>query len=165
MKLFLILSVIAACTFCGHALAGAAVRRKQLLEALLRALRILRIELNGMAHLGEALSSTQLPLFLCVREKLSSEKNAFDAWCNTRGSECIRGHYADCLTSSDLLILDRLFSCLGTCSREEQSEMILHCISSFEESYNQAKDHSCQIGKVYTSLGFLSGLALTILLI
>ena len=165
MKPFLMLCVIAACTFCGHALTRVSERRTQLLESLLCALRILRIELSGMISLGVALSETHCSLFLSVSEKLSSDKSAFEAWRNVRKSECIRGCKADCLTTQDLLALDRLFSRLGTCCCEEQNESILNCIASLEESYAQAKEHSCQIGKLYTSLGFLAGLAITILLI
>ena len=165
MGLILILCIIAACTLCGHALAGTAEHRKQLLESILSALRMLRIQLNSMTRLEDALAATQLPLFISVSKKLQFERSAWDAWSKVRHPEHIHKCKASCLTEQDLFALDRLFTHLGICSREEQTDSIQGCIASLEEAHSQAKERSDQVGRLYPSLGFLAGLALSILMI
>lgn len=166
MRIALMACAVAACTMCGHALAGSAERRRKMLCDLLRGLRQLRIELGSVRNpLEYALRQTEFPLFISVANALSHEKNVSDAWSSVRDRECRRGGKADCLASDDLSALDRLFDHLGASGQESQLESLQSCILFLEESLSDAKERSAQIGKLYASLGFLAGLALAILMI
>ena len=162
----MVICAVASSTMCGHALAGAALRRKKLVAELLTAMRILRIEIaSALNSLEYSLKQTDQPLFVLVSENLASSSCVLDAWMTVRNRECVHGGCADCLSPRVLSALDRLFEQLGISGREEQAESVHNCILTLEESYAESKERAAQVGKLYTSLGFLAGLSLSILMI
>lgn len=166
LKPILLIFIVVSCTMCGHALAGTIERRKRMLADLLTALRKLQIALTSMLEpLEEALKRTHFPLFEAVAERLPWERCAADAWDTVQNKECKRGGKADCLAPCDLSALDGLFEHLGMNGREEQAEAIQSCILVLEESLAETKERAAQTGKLYTSLGFLAGLSLAVLMI
>lgn len=165
LRLALAACVVVACAMCGRSLAGAAERRCRILTDLLAALRRLRIEIGSMLEpLQGALIRTDFPLFSAVAQGLKAAESASAAWLLVKERESRRGGSADCLTQHDLAALDRLFENLGESGRESQAEAIGGCIASVEASLIEAKERSEQVGKLYTSLGFLMGLALAVLM-
>ena len=166
MKLTLLLCVVLACTLCGQALSGAAERRRKMLEELLRALRTLRIQIfNLLEPLQTALTQTKYPLFAETARNLSREGSVGETWRLVRKEACMKGKYADCLTACDIAALDRLFDQLGGSGLETQNEAISVCIMSVEELLSDSKKHCAQVGRLYTSIGFLTGLGAAILMI
>lgn len=166
MKPVLLICMIAACTMCGYSLSGAAARRCMLLEELLRSLRTLRIQiLHLLEPLPAALDHTGFPLFCKTAERLNESESAKDAWHAVMKFECAKGRQADCMNERDISALDKLFEQLGVSGCEAQNEAISGCILYIEETLTEAKEHRSQIGRLYTSIGFLAGLGAAIVLI
>ena len=162
----LVLCAVVTCTICGHTLSASTVRRQKLLSEILQALRILKVQLGTLLDpLEHALMQTKQGLFMIVAEGLPAAFSPRDAWIQAKTQACARGEQADCLGENDLAALDRLFDQLGSNGREGQMEAINSCILLLEGLYAEAKERSAQVGKVYTSLGFLSGLALALMMI
>lgn len=166
LKLALAVCITVACALCGRSIAGAAFRRCRLLQALIEALRMLKVQSVSMLEpLEVALRRTEQPLFVQTAQRLPSEASAGAAWRAVRDSETARGKSADCLLEQDLAPLDRLFEHLGECSRAEQDEAIRTCIGRMESALSEARERSVQISRLYTSVGLLTGLAIAVIMI
>lgn len=166
LKIVLLICVIAACTLCGYAISESASRRKNLLGKLIGALRILRIEMyHRRIPLKDALAQTQFPLFHSIAESLEESETVFEAWEKIHKDTNVRGGATDCLMQNDRAALDRLFCHLGMSGCEEQAEAIDSCLYALQELLDEAKERVRQSSKLYSSLGFLTGLALAILMI
>ena len=166
LKLILSICIILGFTLCGRSMAASAERRRRTLEDLLRSLRALQIQIcSSLEPLKSALLHTDFPLFKLVADKLTELGSAGEAWNIVRDSERQRGRMADCLTGQDIDMLNRLFLHLGESGLEDQHNSIADCIASAENLLNDAAERALQVGRLYTSIGFLAGLGAAILII
>lgn len=151
---------------CGRAFAASAERRLRLLREMLDALRRLKIQIvNLLEPLDSALTQTGFPLFESVAAHLDAVGNAADAWQAAIGKASKRGQCADCLARPEMEAMERLFERLGESGRADQEEGIRACIASLELACEEARRQSRETGRLYTSVGILTGLALAVLMI
>lgn len=166
VRLALAALIVVLCGLCGRSLAWAASRRGRLLRETLNALKLLRIQIvNHLEPLERALGQSGSPLFESVARRLGGEGSAAEAWRQTIGEEGRRGKAADSLSKGDLQALERLFDHLGESGRADQNEAIRACIASLELARDEAAEYSARIGRLYTSMGILTGLAIAVLII
>lgn len=166
LKWLLCICIVIAGALCGRSLAWSAERRCRMLCEMVNALRMLRIRIVGqMEPLGRALEQSGLSLFSAVGKRLLEGKSALDSWHAVLREERQRGHDADCLTKPELTALDRLFECLGESGRAEQDQAVRACIEALEEIRIQAAERAAQTGKLYGSIGLLTGMAITVMMI
>lgn len=162
LKLTMVLFIIAACALCGYSLAGAANEREKFLSELVAALRRLRIYIVDMIMpVEQALKQTDFPVFSAVAARIEKDRSLFDVWRMMAGSEKILAVISD----SERKVLDGLFEQLGESGRNLQDEMLRGCIRALELYAEEAKERAGKVCRLYTSVGFLMGLAITILLI
>ncbi len=158
--------VAATSALCGCALAGAAVRRARVLAEYLQGVRALRVQIVPLLEpLENALRQTGLPVFQQTAQNLSPTVNVHDAWKSVVSAQRVRGREMDCLSDQDLQPLDRMFALLGSCGRESQDEALRACAEAMENICIQAQERSAQVARLYTSMGFLLGLSIVILLL
>lgn len=166
LRLVLAAVIVAGCGLCGRSMACSAVRRQRLIGEMLDALRLLRVQIVSMLEpLDRALRQTDLPLFAATADALAGVDRASEAWRAVCARECRRGGAADCLEQGDRDVLDRLFEHLGESGRAAQDAAIRACIEAMEAIHAEAKERAAATGKLYGSVGFLTGLAIAVLII
>lgn len=166
MKIILAVCIVVAASVSGHLLAASAERRKRLLGELFGALKILRIHIvNASEPLNIALIQTNFPLFVLVSENLATSASVSEAWKIVRKTKCRRGGVGDCLAQQEIESMDRLFNHLGRSARSSQQESINACIASIEDILAEAGNRAEQVKKLYSSIGFLTGLAIVVMMI
>lgn len=164
LRLVAALCVMAACTMCGRAMAMSAERRYRFLLDTLHAIRALQIQIVHLLEpLERALRQTEFALFVRMAEKLAANVSAADAWREARNAE--RYNTTEYLADEEMRCLDRMFEQLGRSGREAQEEAMAVCLSALESAMTDAQNRAKQVSKLYTSLGFLSGLSIVILII
>jgi stage III sporulation protein AB len=173
MMLRLIAAAIlsAACALAGRAVAGACVRRAQALSQLLGSVQRLRVDmLDKLLPLKEALQGGH-PAMKAVAEAMAAAMPATTlaggaeaAWRRAKGALTARGGPLDCLTAQDLEALDALFNGLGESGAAQQRILLSGVLENLEALKAQADKKAREESKLYTTLGFLTGLSLAILL-
>lgn len=158
--------VVIGCALCGRSMAGSMIRRNVLAEELISALKVLRVHIVcQLEPVCEALEATGNVLFAQIAERTSDERNVYAAWRDVLCAATKRGGTADALGDRERTALDRLFKQIGASGRDEQDVAIRACISSFEVICEKTAERAATIGRLYTSLGMLIGLALAVLMI
>jgi len=158
--------VVAGCTLCGKSFASAAERRCRLLFELLNALRLLRVGIVRYSEpLKNALRNSGSPLFARTAEALDASESIFDAWQSVKMRSMAHGCECDCLSAKELSALDRLFERLGESGRLSQDENVCACIAAIELIHEEARAQASIYGRLYTSVGFLTGLAIAVLIV
>lgn len=166
LRLALAAVIVVGCGLCGRSLAWGFSRRCRLLEEMLEALRMLRIQIVRMLEpLDRALRQCGSPIFARAADELSIAASVHDAWKAICARECRRGGVADSLVRQDLEALDKLFGQLGESGREAQDAAIRACVASLELALDAAHQRAATAGRLYTSVGFLTGLAIAVLMI
>lgn len=166
LKLALAAVVVVGCGLCGRSLAWSTVRRCRLLEETLEALRMLRIQIVHMLEpMDRALRQCGSTLFARTAEELSHSASVSEAWKAVRAHECRRGGSADSLLQRELDALDKLFGQLGESGREAQDAAIRACVISLETALDGARQRAATTERLYTSVGYLAGLAIAVLMI
>lgn len=151
---------------CGWSLSWAAERRCRILEEILRAISLLRYRTtDGLVPLEAILKSCECEPFVRLAEHLKSQHDLEDAWTSLCESERRRGGVMDSLSDTDITTLGRLFSRLGRVGSAEQNAAIVACSNELSQELIAAREHSASIGKTYTSIGFLCGLSIAILML
>jgi|GEM_PF-1545095 len=176
MMLRLIAAAIlsAACALAGRAVAGACVRRAQALSQLLGSVQRLRVDmLDKLLPLREALQNGH-PAMRAVAAEMAPMPAAMPAampaggagaaWRRARGALAARGGALDCLTAQDLDALGALFDGLGESGAAQQRILLSGALENLEALKAQADKKAREESKLYTTLGFLAGLSLAILL-
>lgn len=164
LKLMAALCVMVACTMCGRAMAMSAERRYRLLMDTLRAVRALRIQIVCLLEpLERALRQTEFALFERMAEGLAANVSAADAWREARNAD--RRNGTEYLADEEVRCLERMFDQLGRSGRDAQEEAMAVCLTALETALTDARERARQVSKLYTSLGFLSGLSIVILII
>lgn len=152
-----------ACALAGRAVAGACVRRAKALAALTDSVQRLRVDmLDKLLPLKEALKNGH-PAMRSVAEAMTG-CGAGTAWRNAKGALTGRGAALDCLTAPDLEALGALFDGLGESGAAQQRILIASAMESLDVLKREADKKAREESKLYSTLGFLAGLSLAILL-
>ena len=166
LRLVLAAVIVAGCGLCGRSMAWSAARRQRLIGEILDALRMLRVQIVSMLEpLDRALRQTEMPLFVSVADALAGAGGTSEAWKTVCTKECRRGALADCLEQGDRDVLDRLFEHLGESGRTAQDAAIRACIEALETIHAGARERAATTGRLYGTVGFLTGLAIAVLMI
>ena len=151
---------------CGAALARGEGRRARTLRETADGLRQLRVQISNLREpLDRALKQSGAPLFALAAGCLEEASCAADAWRRAWASAGRRGGIGDCLTQEDVRALDRLFERLGESGRAEQEEAIRACLAAVEAAADEAAKRAKETGRLYATVGLLTGLACAVLLI
>lgn len=154
------------CAGAGRIMANAKKRRAETMGEILAAVRVLRIRmLNSMEPLSVLLRKSDSALFCDLGNSLWIGSTLSECWAEQKKAGCRKGGALDSFTEADLRILDGLFENLGKSGREEQAEMFARVIAEMEESQAGARKKQAEAAKMYTALGALAGLTVSILLV
>ena len=166
LRVVLAAVVVVCCGLCGRSMAWSAARRQRLTGEILNGLRMLRVQIVSMLEpLDRALRQTGLALFVMTADALSEAGAASEAWKTVCAKECRRGGAADCLEQGEREALDKLFGRLGESGRSAQDTAIHACITAMEQFHSEACERAATTGRLYGSVGFLTGLAIAVLMI
>lgn len=166
IKGLLLSMILLACTGVGRSLSNARRRRYELLGELLAAMRVLRLRmLNSMEPLGILMRKSDAWLFQDLGNHLWEGGGLSESWQARRASASRRGGGLDCLTESDLILLDGFFQNLGKSGSDEQRELFAQTISHMEEAQLQARRKYTDASRVYTALGSLVGIGICVLIV
>ena len=158
--------IVLGSALCGRAMADATRRRAKALKALAEGLRVLKIHMTGMLEPVQcALGAANCPLLALVADGMSGGRSAADAWRAVKPGATRRGGPAEALTPPDVHVLDRLFERLGQSGRAEQGTLIMAAIEDVEALRGEADRRAAQTGRLYTSLGFLTGLMIALIVV
>ena len=159
----LAVALVAGCTLCGKALAGAERRRAELLAALAGGVRALRPRMIGLFEpLRQGLSASDCPLLNQLSAAMEEAGSALQAWEKLK-RESRRGSAVSCLTDGDLRILDALFQKLGESGREAQGLLLDETARALEGQVGEARQSAERAEKLYVTLGLLVGLMLALI--
>lgn len=162
LKWTMVLCIIIASTLCGYSLAGAASEKQKFLMGLVSAVKKLRIcVVDMMLPIEQALKQTGFLLFCEVADRIVKERSLYDAWRMTSDS----GRISVNLSASEKNTLDELFMQLGGSGRSMQDELLCGHICVFEMYADEARERAAKVCRVYASIGFLTGMAIAILLV
>lgn len=164
LKLLLAACIVAACTMGGRAMALSAKQRCSQLMQTIEAVRVLKIQITVvLAPIRIALSSTGFPPFQAVAGKTRADISAADAWqeVSTAKDEC----FVNCLNESERNCIGQMFAHLGGSGRTAQEELLASCCDQLQIALTDACGRAKEVSKLYTSLGFLLGMCIVILII
>ncbi len=154
----------AACALAGRSMANACRRRAGTLRALIESVEKLRLSmLDKLLPLREALGGGH-PAMRRVAEVMGPG-GASAAWLRIKADLTARGGALDCLTAPDVAALDELFSGLGESGVREQRILLSGALEALEKLRQEAEKKAREESKLYSTLGFLAGLSLAILLL
>ena len=163
--------VLAFFVMIGGAMAGREValrmkRRVFVLERLSSGLALMRSAmLIRREPLAEALRASANEIFEKMAELLSPGVNAVEAWRKIAGQMRKRGEEWDCLTDSEIGVLDNLFAQIGCVPADAVDLEIRSCIAALDIAQKEAREKAETACKLYAAIGGLSGLAAAVLLI
>lgn len=136
--------LITACTLCGCSASASLKRHTSLLESAVSMLEyiseLLRYSRANVSDIKKKLTGSKYSIFL---------------------SEDIRIY----LDNDETAALNEFFSSLGQSDLEGQQAMILQYLAFFRSKADEARDKEKRLCKLYSSLGFISGAFLTVILI
>lgn len=165
-RLALCAAVVAGCMLTGQAFAGGELRRYRLLVKTCAALQSLRIQmLHLMEPLERALRASGSELFAAVADELSETESVPDAWRRALERTGRRGGGADCLGGEERRILGGLFARLGESDRESQRISVQACAEELEGLREDCRERAARAQRLYLSLGFLTGLAIAVMML
>lgn len=152
-----------ACMLAGRAAAGARVRRAATLAALIEGLKRLEIDmLDKLLPLKEALMNGHA-VPRAVAEAMRG-CGAAEGWRRSRAALAARGGPLDCLTAEDLAALDALFDGLGATGSAQQRILIRGALEALAALRGEADRKAREESKLYSTLGLMAGLSLSILI-
>ena len=155
----------AAGAWIGRMLAGAQMRRTQTLEALGSGVRRLEVEmLERRMPLSEALGACENGLFCAAAGEMRKGRAPFEAYRRAAERLRKRGGMLDSLEEGDMAALGRLFAHLGMDGMQSQRLLLRDAQEELARLTAQARSKHQEYGKLYTSLGALSGGALALLM-
>ena len=155
----------AASAWGGKMLAGMQERRADMLRELLGAVRRLNIEmLEKRMPVREAMEACG-GLFSQTAGQMEGGAPPGAAFEKAAQALRERGEMLDCLEEGDMAALHRLFAGLGSGGIQAQRLVLNEAAEELERLAGQARRKREEQGKLYTSLGALGGLALSLLLL
>ncbi len=165
------LKLVAACMLtvcCAMAGRGLCIREKkrvQVLGTLRLVMPILAIEMTErLTPLMDAMIKTRQPLLMHIAEHMDG-RGARSAWQLEKDALMGKGGMIDCLLPQDVDRLDMLFDGLGASGISAQKQLLLEMEAAFSGLESEAKKRADERGKLYTNLGLLAGLAISICLL
>lgn len=154
------------CTLAGRALCYRERRRVEFLQSLIRALPMLKIDmLERMAPLRSALSAGGQLLLTRISEAMGRGMGAREAWLFEKDALCARGAMLDSLVREDLLQLDILFEGIGASGQSRQRLLLEETEKALALQLEAARKRADERGRLYTNLGLLLGLAISVCLL
>ncbi len=155
-----------ACGWGGRMLAAAQGRRAQALSGLHAGVKRLAAEmLERRLPLQEALSACGEELFAAVARGLAAGNSPSAACAAAMGALGTRGQALDALDEGDVAALQRLFDRLGEGNVTVQRLLLEEAAEELQRLHGQARRRREEQGKLYASLGALTGLALALMLL
>ena len=165
LKGILLSVVIVACAAAGRTLSNVHKRRAELFSELLAAVRVLRLRmLNSLEPIGILLRRSDTRLFRDLGNNLRDGASLAECWQELSAQASRRGRELDCLAQSDVRILDELFAKLGASGREEQNALFSMILAQLETAQDQAQARSAETSRMYTTLGALLGIGISVLI-
>ena len=166
MRFILGLCVVAGCTLCGSAMAGAQRRRVRLLESVINGLRLLKLHTVSMFEpLPQALGATGCAVLEGVGSQMTPGASAAQAWEGFKKREGRRGGGIDALSPEDVRALDELFSLLGESGRDQQEIALGNACAALSVQLENARRRAAEADRLYVSLGSLIGLMIALVMI
>ncbi|MDL2206588.1 stage III sporulation protein AB [Eubacteriales bacterium OttesenSCG-928-N13] len=166
IRLVACLVMTACCAMAGRSLCVKERRRVAMIDGLRQALPMLSIEmLERMLPLPQALRMSGQPLFIEIADGIESGMGAREAWIARRDQLVIQGEMLDCLMPDDLVRLDQLFEGLGASGISAQRLLLTEAERALDVQLTLAKKRADERGKLYTNLGLLGGLAISVFLL
>ena len=166
IKLVLGAAVTLACALAGRALSQKEHRRAALLSGWLSSIPALRIAMiERLTPLEPALRDTQDALFMHIAGGIAEGMSANEAWRGLYPQLCMQGRMLDCLLPEDLTRLGIFFASLGTSGRSEQQYLLDHTEAELSALHGDAQTRAKERGKLYSNLGLLFGLAVSVCLL
>lgn len=163
LRLIAAMVLTACCALCGRALCGRERRRVLFMESMKRALPMLSIDmLERLSPLSAALKASAQPLLVYIARAMDKGMGASEAWTAEKDALIERGQMLDCLLPEDLARLDMLFGGLGASGLSAQRQLLTDAGQAFSGLLEDAKKRADERGKLYTNLGLLAGLALSV---
>lgn len=164
------LTAAALLTLCGAAggrsLACARRLRVQQLEHMVSAIGRLRVQmLERRLALGEALIESGHPALARVADGLEGAHSVLGAYMGARSALRARGGALSALTDEDAAVLERLFEGLGATGASEQRLLLDGASEELKRLAALARKLSDEQARLYTSLGLIAGLSLSICLL
>lgn len=156
--------IVVACTLIGRAMAQTAERRCRQLSDAIRAVRALGIQIvDRLEPVRHALLLADYAPFRKVVEQMVSNKTAADAWfelCHAQNERDM-----NMMGEQNKKSIEILLQKLGGSGRTAQEELINDCRKQLENALNEAQERFRSVAKLYTSLGFLVGLYIVVLIV
>lgn len=153
------------CALAGHAMSVQARRRALYLGQLRAALARLEVYmLEQLLPLDEALKEVKHPLFARVGEAVASGAPAREGWAELERERGARGGALDCLSGEDITCMRELFEELGMSLRQTQKILLNQAARTLARLEETAIKEAAERGRLYTSLGLLIGLMLSVCL-
>ena len=166
MRVLLAICVVAGCTLCGRSMAGAARRRRELLEQLAGGIARLELQMvDRLEPIRRALQAAGCPLFDEVAGRMDPGGSAMEAWRDVCARERSRRGSIDALTDGDIAALDGLFEGLGESGRDAQRLLLESSEKELRARLESARRQAADTSRLYGSLGFLTGLTLALIVI
>ena len=149
----------------GHLLSGAQVRRAQTLSDLLKRVRRLGVEmLERRMPLAEAMEACGGVLFDAAAGEMRKGRSPSEAYGQAVAGLRERGGALDSLQEGDMAALGRLFEHLGAGGTQAHRLLLRDAEEELERLSVQARTRQQEYGRLYASLGALSGGALALLM-
>ena len=165
IKLGLSALLTAACAFSGRAFCLKLQRRAALLSELFTVLRPLRIAmLERLMPLPDALRETEHISWIAIANSINDGMGVRSAWQQYRDEQLQPGHALDCLTDADLRLLDLFFDQLGQSGLIEQAVLMDIAETGMKRQLDEAQAQFHEQSKLYSNLGLLLGLGISICL-
>lgn len=166
MRLALALCIVVSCALGGWSIAASTRRRAAALQAIIEAMKALRIQMTTMFEpLQVCLSRSECALFQQIGAGMGDGVSACDAWQTVRTRARRSGGMIDALAESDVQTLDRAFCHLGESGRASQDLLLKSCIAMLEGARDAAREKSKEADRLYITLGTLLGLMLALIVI
>lgn len=166
LKLVACCVLTACCALSGRALCGKERRRAELLCGLAGAMPLLMIEMTErLTPLIAALVASGDGLLRAVAACMEQGRGAREAWLHERGALTAKGNLLDSLLDEDLSAIEQLFDGLGASGISAQRLLLESSERRFKSLCEQASKRAQERGKLYTNLGLLFGLAISVCLI
>ena len=125
----------------------------------------LSIDVTGAVPIRQALTRTDCRLFAAVAEGMRPGVSAAEAWKAARASLRQRGGALDALDDGDMAALDQMFDALGQSGRSGQALVLSNALERLRQSRDEARSRAGDGLRLYTTVGFLSGLILALAVI
>lgn len=166
MKLVAAVVLTACMALGGRAFSNREQRRVSVLSSIERALPMLQIDmLERLMPLGSALRQSGQPLFVHIADAMSEGRGGREAWLFEKDGLTARGQMLDCLLPEDIGRLDLFFESLGASGLSAQRILLSESEKAFALLREQATKRAEERGKLYTNLGMLAGLAISVCLL